>query len=131
MPVQTGKGDYYYTIAEMTGRGLSTVCSIVQEVSEIIVEYLWTESVSKYIPESSDDFEKQILDMEDLWQFPCCWAAVDGCHIPLKCPPGSLEACKEYHNFKNFYSIVLMGMVDSHYRLFRVVVAIQETRMMR
>ncbi|XP_068670071.1 uncharacterized protein [Montipora foliosa] len=54
--------------------------------------------------------------MEECWQFPCCWAAIDGCHIPMKCPPGGLEACKEYHNFKNFYSIVLMGMVDSHYR---------------
>ena len=34
----------------------------------------------------------------------------------MKCPPGGSEACKEYHNFKNFYSIVLMGMVDSHNR---------------
>ena len=54
--------------------------------------------------------------MEELWQFPCCWAAIDGCHIPIKCPPGGLEACKEYHNFKNFYSIVLMGMVHARYR---------------
>ena len=37
----------------------------------------------------------------------------DGCHIPIKCPPGGLEACKEYHNF---YSIVLMGLLDSHYK---------------
>ena len=34
----------------------------------------------------------------------------------MKCPPGGLQACKVYHNFKNFYSIVLMAMVDSHYR---------------
>ena len=54
--------------------------------------------------------------MEEMWQFPCCWAAIDGCHISIKCPPGGLESSKEYHNFKNFYSIVLMGMVDSHYR---------------
>ena len=40
----------------------------------------------------------------------------DGCHIPIKCPPGGLEACKEYHDFKNFNSILLMGRVDSHYR---------------
>ena len=54
--------------------------------------------------------------MEEFWQFPCCWTALDGCHIPMKCPPGGLQSCKEYHNFKNFYSIVLMAMVDSHYR---------------
>ena len=60
--------------------------------------------------------KEKILDMEDLWQFPCCWAAIDGCHIAIKCPPGGLESCKEFHNFKNLYSIVLMAMVDSKYR---------------
>ncbi|XP_066028735.1 uncharacterized protein [Pocillopora verrucosa] len=54
--------------------------------------------------------------MEQMWQFPCCWSAIDGCHISIKCPPGGLESSKEYHNFKNFYSIVLMGMVDAKYR---------------
>ena len=54
--------------------------------------------------------------MEELWQFPYSWGVVDGCHIPIKCPPGGAEACKEYHNFKNFYSIVLMSIVDAKYR---------------
>ena len=54
--------------------------------------------------------------MEQMWQFPCCWRAVDGCYIPIKCPAGGLKSCKEYHNFKNFYSIVLMAMVDAKYR---------------
>ena len=59
--------------------------------------------------------------MEEAWQFPCCWSAVDECHIPIKClppppPPFWLESCKEYHNFINFFSVVLMGMVDSKYR---------------
>ena len=111
-----GRGDYLYTIAEMAGLGVSTVCSIVHEVCQVLVDQLWNESVSSHMPKTREDFKKKMLDMEEFWQFPCCWAAVDGCHIPLKCPPGGLEACKEYHNFKNFYSVVLMGMVDSHYR---------------
>ena len=61
--------------------------------------------------------------MEEAWQFRCCWSAVDGCHIPIKCPPGGLESCKEYHNFKNFFSVVLMGMVDSKYSLLGLAVA--------
>jgi hypothetical protein len=60
--------------------------------------------------------KEKIMDMEEIWQFPCCWAAVDGCHISIKCPDGGAEAAKEYHNFKNFYSIVLMGLVDAKYR---------------
>ena len=54
--------------------------------------------------------------MEEAWQFLCCWSAVEGCNILIKRPPGELESCKEYQNFKNFFSVVLMGMVDSKYR---------------
>ena len=111
-----GRGDYYYTIAEMVGRGLSAVNSIVLEVSKVLVEYLWQEAISSNLPKCREDFEEKIVDMEEFWQFPCTWAALDGCHIPMKCPPGGLAACKEYHNFKNFYSIVLMALVDSNYR---------------
>ena len=41
---------------------------------------------------------------------------LSGCHIPIKCPSGGQEACREYQNFKNLYSIVLMSMVDAKYR---------------
>ena len=110
-----GRGDYYYTIAEMVGLRVSTVSSIVQEVCQALVEQLWTDTISRHMPKTEEEFRKKILDMEEFWQFPCCWAAVDGCHIPIKCPPGGQEASKEYHNFKNFYSDVLMSLVDSHY----------------
>ena len=53
---------------------------------------------------------------DSLWQFRFCFGAVDGCHIPIKCPAGGLEANKEYHNFENFYSVVLMAVVDVQYR---------------
>ena len=38
-------------------------------------------------------------------------AAIDGCHIPICCLPGGAEEAKEFHNFKNFYSIVLMAFI--------------------
>ena len=110
------RGDYFYTIAEMSGLGVSTISSICQEVCQVLVDHLWNENVSSHMPQTEEEFKQKILDMEEFWQFPCCWTALDGCHIPMKCPPGGLQSCKEYHNFKNFYSIVLMAMVDSHYR---------------
>ena len=107
----------------MAGLGVSTVCSIVNEVCQVLVDHLWSECVSSHMPKTQDDFKEKMLDMDEFWQFPCCWAAIDGCHIPIKCPPGGLEACKEYHNFKNFYSIALMGLVDSHCRyIFHAVI---------
>ena len=110
------RGDYYYTISEMTGLGVSTVCTIVNEVTKAIVENLWDECVTKHMPKSEEEFKKKMIDMEQFWQFPYCWAAVDGCHIPIKCPPGGPESRKEYYNFKNFYSVIMMGLVDSNYR---------------
>lgn len=109
------RGDYYYTIAEMTGLGMSTVCTIVNEVTRVIVDNLWDECADQQLPKSEEQFKEKIVDMEEQWQLCCCWAAVDGCHLPIKCPPGNFS-CEEYHNFKNFYSIVLMAMVDSNYR---------------
>ena len=81
-----------------------TVCKIVSEVSQVIVNKLWTLSVTKYMPNTEEEFKSKMLDMEEMRQFPSCWAAIDGCHIPIKCPPGGKNACKEYHNYKNFYS---------------------------
>ena len=110
-----GRGSYYHTIAEMSGIGLSTVSTITKEVSQAIIDLLWEECVTQYMPHSEFEFIDKMVEIEQMWQFPCCWGAIDGCHIPLKCPPGGLESCKEYHSFKNFYSLVLMAIVDSHY----------------
>ena len=111
-----GRGDYLYTISELTGYGTSTVCEIVNQVSTAIVNNMWNCSVSCNFPKDTDAMKNCMVDMEAEWQFPCCFGALDGCHIPIKCPSGGLEACKEYHNFKNFYSIVLMALIDSKYR---------------
>ena len=40
---QLGREDYYYTIAELVGRGVSTVSSIVEEVSQVLVNHLWND----------------------------------------------------------------------------------------
>ena len=56
-----------------------------------------------------------MITMEEHWQFPCAFGAIDGCHILLKCPPGGQQSQKEHHNFKVFYSIVLMAIVNAKY----------------
>ena len=111
-----GRGDYLHTISELSGYGISTVCTVVLEVSKAIVNQLWEASVSKHFPKTEEEFKECMITFDEEWQFPCCFGAVDGCHLPIKCPDGGLEACKEYHNFKNFYSIVLIAIVDAKYR---------------
>ena len=53
--------------------------------------------------------------MDTEWQFPYAFSAIDGSHLPIKCPPGGGEAMKQYHNLKNFYSIILLALVDAKY----------------
>ena len=53
--------------------------------------------------------------MDCEWQFPFAFSAIDGSHLSIKCPAGDGEAMKQYHNFKNFYSIVLLALVHAKY----------------
>ena len=108
-----GRGDYLYTISELTGFAVATVCQIVNEVSAAIVNNLWDETVSSLFPRTTQDFRICMEEMESEWLFPYCFGAFDGSHIPIKCPHGGAEACKEFHNFKNFYSAVMMALVHS------------------
>ena len=54
-----GRGDYLYTIAEMAGVGVSTVCSIVNKVCQVLVDHPWSECVSSNTPKTQDDFKKK------------------------------------------------------------------------
>ena len=60
--------------------------------------------------------ECTLVSFEELWQFPFCFGTVDGCHSPMKCPGGGQGSAKEYHNFKNVFSLVIMAMVDAKKR---------------
>ena len=50
------------------------------------------------------------------WKFPYDFSGIDGSHLPIKCPNGGQEVMKQYYNFKNFYSLVLLALVDAKYR---------------
>ena len=63
--------------------------------------------------------KRTFVKLYSIWNqngFKFAFAAIDGSHSPIKCPPGGPEAMKQYHNFKNFYSVVLLVLVDAKYR---------------
>ena len=74
----------------MTGFGSSTVSTIVLEVAKAIIDCLWDQHVTRHMSNSETELCKKISEIEESWQFPCCWSAVDGCHKPIKCPVGGL-----------------------------------------
>ena len=65
--------------------------------------------------------------MESMWQFPAAFGGIDGCRIPIKCPHGGNEARKEYYNFKNFYSIVMLGIIAADYRFLWANVGLRDS----
>ena len=99
----------------MTAVEESTVICIVNEVSQAILENLGTNFVSNLFPKNQGDFSNMMGEMDSEWQFSFAFSAIDGSHLPMKCLPGGPEAMKQYHNFKNFYSIILLAIVDPKY----------------
>ena len=100
----------------MVGFAESTVCKIVIDVCNAILENLWTNAVDTHFSKSVDDFRNTLQEMECEWQFKYAFAAIDGSHCPIKCPAGGAESMKQYYNFKYFYSVVLLVLADAYYR---------------
>ena len=103
-------------MAEMAGLAESSFCKIVMEVCNAIIENLWTDAVDSHFPKSVDDFCNKPQEMECEWQSKYVFAAIDRSRCSIKCPAGGAESMKQYYNFKKFYLVVLLTLVDAHYR---------------
>ena len=60
------RGDYYYTISEMSGLGVSTIHGIVSQVCQSIIENLWKEFVASLMPVVEKDFEEMVHSMNSM-----------------------------------------------------------------
>ena len=86
-----GRGDYYHTISELTGLGTAI---ITLEVSQALVKRLWDETVAINFPKTELEFKEKMALMDEEWQFPYAFGAVDGCHLPIQCPLGAQKQQK-------------------------------------
>ena len=58
----------------------------------------------------ADDFEKK-------WNYPCCIGAIDGKHFALQQPN---KSGSEFFNYKHFFSVLLLAVVDANYKFLYV-----------
>ena len=107
-------GNSYKTIAGWFRRSLCTISVIVTRVCDAI----WTELVNKVMPEpTQQDWEEIETGFRLRWNFPNCCRAVDGKHIVVRQPPGSGSL---FFIYKNYFSIVLMAVVDAGYQFIMI-----------
>lgn len=64
------------------------------------------------MPANEREWEIISEEFEDKWNFPHCVGAMDGKHITLQAP---LNSGSDYFNYKSFFSIVLLAVVDAKY----------------
>jgi hypothetical protein len=81
---------------------------LIPQVCKALIFALKSEFLS--IPSNENEWEGIAKSFNDIWNFPHCTGAVDGKRVAIIPPPntGSL-----YYNYKHFFSVVLMAIVDA------------------
>ena len=89
----------------------NTISIVVREVCQAILDEYMDEVF--LCPTTPDEWRKIADGFYKKWNFPNTCGAIDGKHVACKCPPNSGST---YHNYKGFYSIVLLALVDADYK---------------
>jgi hypothetical protein len=103
-------GESYASLHYQFRVSVPSICRIVPEVCDVICNTL--KSGYLKFPESEEDWLKIATGFEEKWQLPHCVGAADGKHIRIIHPP---KSGPEFYNYKGFFSIVLMAVVDADY----------------
>ncbi|XP_035692548.1 protein ANTAGONIST OF LIKE HETEROCHROMATIN PROTEIN 1-like [Branchiostoma floridae] len=99
-------GDLLRTVADLFGVSAASVCHVVHDVCQAIVDVL----LPRYLTfPSGERLRETVQGYGEKWGFPQCAGAVDGSHIAIKAP---VDGRTDFFNRKGYYSIILQGVVD-------------------
>lgn len=104
-------GDLFSTLATSFRCGRSSISNYLPDVCAAIT-VTYKDQVCQ-TPSSVEEWKEKALKFERRWNFPHCCGALDGKHIAIRKPPNSGS---DYINYKGFFSIVLMALVDADYK---------------
>ena len=90
-----------------------SISRFVPEECQVIIESILEEYMS--VPDSNKKWLSVAKEFEEKWQFPNCVGAIDREHVPLINPSNSGLT---YFNYKNFFSIVPLALVDADFTFF-------------
>ncbi|CAN7991507.1 unnamed protein product, partial [Ixodes hexagonus] len=98
------------TVANLFGVSRSSVSIIFREFCDVVRRELEPRFVK--FPRA-DELEDHMPRFTAVTGFPQGVGALDGCHIEI-CPPKDNAA--DYHNYKGWYSMILLAVVDHDYK---------------
>ena len=90
--------------------GRSTISNIVRETCKVIYDGLAPTYLKA--PSLADDWLAISKEFEEVWNMPHVIGAIDGKHVRIQCPKKSGTL---YHNYKGFFSLVIMAVCDARY----------------
>ncbi|KAJ4932852.1 hypothetical protein JOQ06_029692 [Pogonophryne albipinna] len=104
-------GDNYPSLSYNFRVAPNTISLIINEVCDAIKAEFAAEVIQ--CPTTTEEWTAIAEQFEKRWQFPHCCGALDGKHVAVTCP---WNTGSEYRNYKGFFSIVLMALVDADYK---------------
>ena len=85
---------------------------MVKEVCRAIVDEYLEEQLAT--PSTPEEWRQLARDWLERWNLPHVVGAIDGKHVAIKCPNNSGS---DYFNYKGFFSIILLAIVTSDYKI--------------
>ncbi|KAM0728892.1 Protein ALP1-like [Formica fusca] len=104
-------GDNVATTSWYFRIGKSTLYNIIPEVCKAIWEVV--QPIYLQCPQQENEWIKIADEFYNIWNFPNCIGAIDGKHCRIQAPINSGSA---FHNYKGYFSFVLMEIADARYR---------------
>lgn len=89
----------------------SSLSFIVPEVCQAVFQVLKDDYFK--CPSAPEEWLKIAQLFHDCWQLPHCIGAADGKHVRILHPRNSGS---EFYNYKGFFSVVLLAVVDADYK---------------
>ncbi|XP_025407186.1 uncharacterized protein LOC112681136 [Sipha flava] len=102
-------GDSYTSLGYLLKISKQAISYIVPEVCDALIVAL--QNYVK-VPRSAEEWERVAKLFNDKWNYPNYVGAIDGKHINIQAPEHSGT---ELFNYKGFFSIVLLAVVDANY----------------
>ncbi|KAI8440772.1 hypothetical protein MSG28_009100 [Choristoneura fumiferana] len=92
----------------------SYISRVIRDVLKVLKQKLMPIAMP---PSTKNDFKRIEKDFWEKWNMPNCISSIDGKHVRIRAPPNSGSL---YFNYKDYFSIVMLALVDANYKFVAV-----------